>query len=87
VGKKLEKERTGSSRMRRCFGRRSRCPRPGGFLGYAGGVLGASMKLQSTARGVSHGLRFPSLTTVILELVVGLLRWVAPNQPLRRVAP
>ena len=48
-------------------------------------ALGASVKLESTARGVSGGLRFLSLTTGVLGLVVGLFRWWAPGPPLRRV--
>jgi MFS transporter, DHA2 family, multidrug resistance protein len=51
----------------------------------AGVVLGASVKLESTARGVSGGLRFLSLTTGVLGLLVGLLRWWAPSPPLRMV--
>jgi MFS transporter, DHA2 family, multidrug resistance protein len=51
----------------------------------AGVVLGASVKLESTARGVSGGLRFLSVTTGLLGLVVGLLRWWAPSPPLRMV--
>jgi MFS family permease len=51
----------------------------------AGVSLGASVKLESTARGVSGGLRFLSLTTGALGLVVGLLRWVAPSSPIRTV--
>src|SRR5262249_33114555 len=47
----------------------------------AGVDLGASVKLQSAARGVSHGLRFLSLTTGALGLVLGLLRWFAPSPP------
>ncbi len=53
----------------------------------AGVVLGASVKLESTARGLSGGLRFLSLTTGVLGLVLGLLRWLAPSPPLRRVTP
>jgi hypothetical protein len=51
----------------------------------AGVVLGAYVKLESTARGVSDGLRFLSLTTGTLGLVIGLLRWIVPSQPLRTV--
>src|SRR5262245_12592155 len=53
----------------------------------AGVALGASVKLQSTARGVSGGLRFLSVTTGVLGLVVGLLRWLAPSPPLRKITP
>ena len=52
---------------------------------YAGVVLGASVKLESTARGVSGGLRVLSIITGVLGLVVGLLRLFAPSSPLRKV--
>jgi MFS transporter, DHA2 family, multidrug resistance protein len=52
-----------------------------------GVVLGATVKLQSTARGVSNGLRFLSLITGSLGLVVAVLRLVAPSPPLRKVTP
>jgi MFS family permease len=58
---------------------------PGEAQELAGVVLGASVKVESAARGVSGGLRFLSLTTGILGLVVGLLRWWAPSPPLRKV--
>jgi MFS transporter, DHA2 family, multidrug resistance protein len=51
----------------------------------AGVALGASVKLESTARGVSGGLRFLSLTTGALGLAIGLVRWLAPGQPMRMV--
>ena len=51
----------------------------------AGVVLGASVKIESTARGVSGGLRFLSLTIGLLGLIVGLLRWLAPSPALRTV--
>lgn len=43
------------------------------------------MKLESAARGVSVGFQFLSLTTGILGLVIGLLRWLAPSPPIRAV--
>jgi MFS family permease len=52
---------------------------------HAGVVLGAYAKLESTARGVSGGLRFLSLTTGVLGLVVALLRWLAPSRPIRTI--
>jgi MFS family permease len=51
----------------------------------AGVVLGASVKVESAARGVSGGLRFLSLVTGGLGLAVGLLRWLAPSLPIRTV--
>jgi MFS transporter, DHA2 family, multidrug resistance protein len=48
-------------------------------------ALGASVKMESSARGVSNGLRFLSLTTGFLGLLVGLTRWLAPIPPLRKV--
>jgi MFS family permease len=51
----------------------------------AGVALGASVKLESAARGVSDGLRVLSLTTGALGLVVGLLRWWAPSPAIRTV--
>jgi hypothetical protein len=39
------------------------------------------------ARGVSGDPRFLSLTTGVLGLVVGLLRWFAPSPPPRMVPP
>jgi hypothetical protein len=41
------------------------------------------VKLESTSLGISGGLRFLSLSTGLLGLVVGLLRWLAPSPPLR----
>src|SRR5207244_3514870 len=58
---------------------------PGEAEQLAGVALGASVKLQSTARGASGGLRFLSLTTGVLGLVIGLLRWWAPGPHLRTV--
>jgi hypothetical protein len=52
---------------------------------HASVALGASVKLESTARGIRSGLRFLSLMTGALGLVVGLLRWGAPSPPLRTV--
>src|SRR5262245_29761564 len=66
---------------------RQRGATPGEAQELAGVVLGASVKLQSTARGVSDGLRFLSITNGILGLVVALLRWLAPSPPLRKVTP
>jgi predicted MFS family arabinose efflux permease len=66
---------------------RQRGATPGEAQQLAGVVLGASVKLESAARGVSGGLRFLSLTTGALGLVVALLRWVAPSPPLRKVTP
>jgi hypothetical protein len=51
----------------------------------AGVALGAYVKVESAARGVSGGLRFLSLMTGGLGLAVGLLRWLAPSPPLRTV--
>jgi MFS transporter, DHA2 family, multidrug resistance protein len=64
---------------------RQRGVSPGDAQELAGVALGAAVKLQSTARGVSGGLRFLSLTIGGLGLVVGLLRWLAPSLPLRMV--
>jgi MFS family permease len=64
---------------------RQRGATPGEAQQLAGVVLGASVKLESTARGVTGGLRFLSLTIAVLGVVVGLLRWFAPSQPLRMV--
>ncbi len=52
---------------------------------YASVALGAYAKVESAARGVRSGLRFLSLITGVLGLVVGLLRWWAPSPPLRTV--
>jgi MFS family permease len=51
----------------------------------AGVVLGAYVRVESAARGVSGGLRFLSLMTGGLGLAVGLLRWLAPSPPIRPV--
>ena len=51
----------------------------------AGVALGASVKLESAARGVSGGLRFLSIITGVLGLVIGLLRWLAPSPPVRMI--
>ena len=64
---------------------RQRGATPGEAQELAGVALGASVKLESTARGVSGGLQFLSLTTGVLGLVIGLLRWLVPSQPLRMV--
>ncbi|HJZ56883.1 MAG TPA: hypothetical protein VKE74_18080, partial [Gemmataceae bacterium] len=66
---------------------RQRGATPGEAQQLAGVVLGASVKLESAARGVSGGLRFLSLTMGGVGLVVALLRWVAPSPPLRKVTP
>jgi MFS family permease len=52
---------------------------------YAGVALGAYVKLESVARGIRSGLRFLSLITGILGLILGLLRWLAPGRPLRSI--
>jgi MFS family permease len=52
---------------------------------HAGVVLGASVKLESVARGVSDGLRFLSLVIGAFGLAVALFRWLAPSQPLRTI--
>ena len=64
---------------------RQRGATPGEAQELAGVALGAAVKLESTARGVGGGLRFLSLTTGVLGLVVGLFRWWAPGPPLRTV--
>jgi MFS family permease len=64
---------------------RQRGATPGEAQQFAGIALGAYAKVESAARGVSGGLRFLSLTTGGLGLVVGLLRWLAPSPPLRTV--
>jgi MFS family permease len=51
----------------------------------AGVVLGGYAKLEAVARGVSGGLRFLSLATGTLGLVVGLIRWLAPSPPIRTI--
>jgi MFS family permease len=51
----------------------------------AGIALGAYVKLESTARGVSGGLRFLSVVIGILGLAIATLRWLAPSPPLRMV--
>ncbi|MDB5309302.1 MAG: putative transrane efflux protein [Gemmataceae bacterium] len=51
----------------------------------AGVALGAYVKVESAARGVQSGLRFLSLVTGGLGLAVGLVRWLAPGIPLRKV--
>ncbi len=48
-------------------------------------ALGASVKVESAAHGVQSGLRFLSLITGGLGLVVGLVRLLAPGVPLRTV--
>jgi MFS family permease len=53
---------------------------------YAGVALGAYAKLEATARGVRSGLRFLSLTTGGLGLVIGLIRLLAPSPPLRTIS-
>ena len=58
---------------------------PGEAQQYAGIVLGASVKLELTARGVSGGLRFLSVMTGMLGLALATLHWLAPSQPLRAV--
>jgi MFS family permease len=45
----------------------------------AGVVLGAYAKLEATARGVSGGLQFLSITMALFGGAVGLLRWLAPS--------
>jgi MFS family permease len=52
---------------------------------HAGVALGASVKLESVARGIRSGLRFLSLITGALGLVVGLIRWLAPSHPMRMI--
>ena len=52
---------------------------------YAGVALGASVKLESVAHGIRSGLRFLSLATGMLGLILGLLRWLAPGHPLRTI--
>ncbi|MBP3954887.1 MFS transporter [Gemmata sp. G18] len=66
---------------------RQRGATPGEAQQLAGVALGASVKFESTARGVSGGLRFLSLTTGVLGLVIGLLRWFTPSTPLRKITP
>jgi hypothetical protein len=51
----------------------------------AGVALGASVKIQSAARGVSHGLRFLSLTMAVFGGVIALLRWLAPSPTIHPV--
>jgi MFS family permease len=51
----------------------------------AGVALGAYVKVESAARGVSGGLRFLSLMMGGLGLAVGLLRWLAPSPPVQTV--
>src|SRR5262249_10889743 len=55
---------------------RQRGATPGEAQQLAGVALGASVKVESTARGVSGGLRFLSLTMGGVGLVVAILRWV-----------
>lgn len=52
---------------------------------YAGVVLGASVKSQSAAHGVRSGLRFLSLTTGVLGLIIGSIRLLAPGRPVRTI--
>ncbi|OWK38212.1 MFS transporter [Fimbriiglobus ruber] len=66
---------------------RQRGATPGEAQELAGVALGAYVKLEATARGMSGGLRFLSLTTGVLGLVVGLLRLFAPSPPLRKITP
>ena len=51
----------------------------------AGVVLGAYVKLESTARGIRGGLRLLSLMTGALGLSVGVLRILAPSRPVRTI--
>jgi MFS family permease len=53
---------------------------------YAGVALGAYVKLESLAHGIRSGLRFLSLTTGMLGLILGLLRWLAPGRSLRSIS-
>ena len=52
---------------------------------HASVVLGASVKIESAARGVQGGLRFLSLTTGALGLLIGLIRLLAPGRPVRTI--